>query len=221
MRGLVQLVMGLILAVVGAIWAGPAKGLLAGVSAALFGGFAEAVPVGIAIAGGLYILTGLLTMALSGIAGMFAGGASRKAAERQLSLFHELLAGAIVRMVGADGVIQKSELAMVSGVLEKFGQTPIPEKTIRSISESFIKDPDRYLSRMAEEGAKISEEQKTHILRACILVAMSDVSEDKSELDYLSAVAKALGVPEDRLAKIRDELSTVAQKLVSAAAFAA
>jgi uncharacterized tellurite resistance protein B-like protein len=221
MRGLVQIVLGLILAVAGAIWAGPAKGVLEEPSARVFGEFAGAVPVGLALAGGLYILTGLLTMVLSAIGGLFAAGAARKDIEKQLSLFHELLAGAIVRMVGADGIIQKSELAMVSGVLEKFGQTPIPEKTIRSISESFIKDPERYLNRMQADASKISDEQKTHILRACILVAMSDVSEDKSELDYLASVAKALDVSEDRLAKIRDELASVAQKLVSAAAFAA
>jgi uncharacterized tellurite resistance protein B-like protein len=221
MRGLVQLVLGLILAVVGALWAGPAKGALAGVSTQVFGGFAEAVPVGIAIAGGFYILTGLLTMLLSGVGALFARGAAGKAAERQLSVFHELLTGAIVRMVGADGLIQKSELAMVSGVLEKFGQTPVPEKTIRSISESFVKDPERYLAKMAGDAAKITDEQKAHILRACVLVAIADVSEDKSELDYLASVAKALDVSEDRLAKIRDELANVAQKLVGAAAFAA
>ncbi len=220
MRGLVQIVFGLILGVIGAVWAGPAKGLLAEQSARL-GSYADIVPIALIAAGGLYIVTGVITMILSGIAKLFAGGASQKKVAKQLDLFHELLTGAVVRMVGADGVIAPAELSMVSGVLEKFGQTTVPEKTIKSISESFVKDPDRYLTMMAQRSGEVSDDQKTHILRACLLVAMSDVAVKEEEVGYLNRVAQSLKISTDKLVKIRDDMTNVTQKLVNAAAFAA
>jgi len=221
MRGLVQIVFGLVIGVVGAVWAGPAKNMLAETSAQLLGDYAEPVPIALAFAGGLYVVTGVITMVLSGFTDLFASGREKKAAARRLDLFHELLTGAIVRMVGADGQIAPSELSMVSGVLEKFGQTPVAEKTIRSIAQSFVKDPDHYLKMMADRSGGITDEQKAHILRACLLVAMADVTQDPSELEYLRYVAEALEIAPERMAKIRDELSNVTQKLVGAAAFAA
>ena len=150
MRGLVQIVLGLIIGVIGALWAGPARSLLADATAAIPGGFGEALPVGLMIAGGFYLVTGLITMVLSGAADLMAKGRETKEETRKLDLFHELLTGAAVRMVGADGRIADSEMAMVSGVLETFGQTPVPEKTIRSIAEASAKNPEKYVSLMAE-----------------------------------------------------------------------
>ena len=221
MRGLVQIVLGLIIGVIGALWAGPARSLLADATAAIPGGFGEALPVGLMIAGGFYLVTGLITMVLSGAADLMAKGRETKEETRKLDLFHELLTGAAVRMVGADGRIADSEMAMVSGVLEKFGQTPVPEKTIRSIAEASAKNPEKYVSMMAEKQGQLREEQKTHILRACLLVAMADVVMDPAELDYLNRVAEALQVAPERLVSIRDELAAVTQRLVGAAAFAA
>ncbi len=221
MRGLVQVVFGLILAGLGALWAWPLRSMLAEVSTEYLGGVAAVAPAGLMIAGGLYVLTGLVTMIAAGIGGLFAKGSSRKAAAKQLDLFHELLTGATVRMVGADGKIAPAELSMVTGVLDKFGQTPVPEKTIKSISEASLKDPDRYINLMKSKSSELSDEQKTHILRACLLVAMSDVVTDPKEIAYLNAVAGALQVPTTQLIKISDDLTAVTQKLVSAAAFAA
>jgi uncharacterized tellurite resistance protein B-like protein len=221
MRGLVQIVFGLVLGVIGAIWAGPAKGMLAAQSTQLLGQYADVVPAGLVLAGGLYVITGVITMILSGIAKLFASGADRKKTAKRLDLFHELLTGATVRMVGVDHAITPAEVSMVSGVLEKFGQTPVPEKTIRSISESFVKDPDRYLNLTAEKSGELTEEQKTHILRACLLVAMSDVAVKEEEVGYLNRVAQALKISADKLIKIRDDMTNVTQKLVNAAAFAA
>ncbi len=221
MRGLVQIVFGLIIGVIGAVWAGPAKNMLAEATAQLLGDYAEPVPLALALAGGLYVVTGVITMVLSGVSNLFAAGAQKKAAARRLDLFHELLTGAAVRMVAVDGRIAPAELSMVSGVLGKFGQTPVAESTIRSIGESFVKDPDRYLKLMAEKSGGVSDEQKTRILRACLLVAMADVAQHASESEYLEHVADALKVPPEQLAKINGELSNVTQKLVGAAAFAA
>jgi uncharacterized tellurite resistance protein B-like protein len=221
MRGLVQIVFGLILGAVGALWAWPLRGMLAEVSTRILGDFAAQAPAGLMIAGGLYVLTGLLTMLFSGIAGIFAKGASKKAAAKQLDLFHELLTGATVRMVGADGQIAPPEMSMVSGVLDKFGQTPVPEKTIKSISEAFVKDPDRYINLMKSKSGELSDDQKSHIVRACLLVAMSDVAMTENELTYLKAVADALKISPQDLDKIKSDLTAVTQKLVSAAAFAA
>jgi uncharacterized tellurite resistance protein B-like protein len=221
MRGLVQIVFGVILAAVGGLWIGPLKGPLADVSTRYLGDLATLVPAGLVIAGALYVLTGVLTMIFSGIAGLMSKGTSKRKAAKQLDLFHELLTGATVRMVGADGKIQPAELSMVSGVLEKFGQSPVPEKTIKSISESFVKDPDRYLNLMKSKSGEISDDQKSHIVRACLLVALSDVTMNDSELAYLKAVADALKIPAEQLDKIKSDLTAVTQKLVSAAAFAA
>jgi uncharacterized tellurite resistance protein B-like protein len=221
MRGLVQIVFGLIIGVIGAVWLGPAKNMLAAQSAQLLGPYAEPAPIALALAGGLYVLTGLITMGLSGFNSLFAAGAARRKAARRLDLFHELLAGATVRMVGTDGKIEPAEMSMVSGVLEKFGQELIPEKTIRSISQSFLKEPDRYLTMMAEKAGELTDEQKAHIIRACMLVAMADVASDASELEYLKHVAQALKIAPERLGKVRDEVTKVTQKLVGVAAFAA
>jgi uncharacterized tellurite resistance protein B-like protein len=224
MRGLVQIVFGLIIGVVGAVWLGPAKAMLQPLTdqtTHLLGGQADPVPVALAFAGGLYVLTGAITMVLSGLTNLFSAGAEKKKAAHRLDLFHELLTGATVRMVGADGRIEPAELSMVSGVLEKFGQTPVAEKTIRSIAASFNKDPERYLKMMGDKAGDITDEQKTSILRACLLVSMADVTVDGSEVEYLKNVAQALEVAPERLAKIREELTNVTQKLVGAAAFAA
>ncbi|MGD2133839.1 MAG: TerB family tellurite resistance protein [Maricaulaceae bacterium] len=217
-----QIVFGLVLGVAAAIWIGPANGLLTPLAADAVGEtYANAAPAGLAIAGALYVVTGLITMVLSGISNLFARGASEKEQARQLDTFHDLLTGATVRMVGADGVIAASEMNMVSSVLEKFGQTPIAEKTIRSIAEASAKDPDKYLRLMEHKEHELNPEQKTHILRACLLVAMADVVLDPAELEYLNKVAEALKVPPEKLQQIRDELTNVTQRLVGAAAFAA
>jgi uncharacterized tellurite resistance protein B-like protein len=221
MRGLVQIVFGLVIGVIGAVWAGPANSMLAEPSANLLGDFAAAAPLALALAGGLYVVTGLITMVLSGIHNLMARSADKKAEARQLDLFHEILTGATVRMVGADGVIAPAELSMVSGVLEKFGQTPVPAKTITSIAQAAAKEPDRYLNLMSQKADSLTDQQKDHILRACLLVAMADVVLDAAELEYLNRIAQALKVPEERLTAIRDELTNVTSKLVGAAAFAA
>lgn len=221
MRGLTQIVFGLILAGIGSLWNWPLRGALSEVSTRYLGDFADLVPVGLMIAGGLYVLTGVVTTIASGIGGLLSKGTSKRKAAKQLDLFHELLTGATVRMVGADGKIQPAELSMVSGVLDKFGQSPVPEKTIKSISESFVKDPDRYIKLMQSKAGELSDDQKSHILRACLLVAMSDVTMNEPELAYLKAVSDALKVSSQQLAKIQSDLTAVTQKLVSAAAFAA
>lgn len=221
MRGLVQIVFGLIIGVIGAAWAGPLNGVLDGLAEQYLGQFAAPAPVGLALAGGLYVITGLVTMVLSGVANLTAKGRERKDEQKQLDVFHELLTGATVRMVGADGVIAPAEMSMVTGVLEKFGQTPVAEKTIRSIAEASAKDPERYINLMRQHADDITDEQKTHILRACLLVAMADVVLDPAEIEYLNKVAEALKVPPERLDEIRKELTDVTAKLVGAAAFAA
>ena len=221
MRGLVQIVFGLILAVAAALWLGPADGLIEPVVAGTLGEYAEAAPIALAFAGGLYVVTGVITMILSGISNLFARGADDKVKARQLDLFHDLLTGATVRMVGADGDIAPAEISMVSGVLEKFGQTPVAEKTIRSIAEAAAKNPGKYLGLMAEKESQLAEDQKLRILRACLLVAMADMMLDPAEVEYLNQVAEALKVDPARLQTIRDDLTNVTQKLVGAAAFAA
>jgi uncharacterized tellurite resistance protein B-like protein len=220
-RGIVQVVLGLIIGVIGALWAGPAKSMLADATAAIPGGFGEAVPLALAFAGGLYVVTGVITMVLSGIHNLMSQGAQRKKELKQLGVFHELLTGVAVRMVGADGVIAPAEMTMVSSVLEKFGQSPIAEKTIRSIATAAAKDPEKYLALMADKQGSITDEQKTRILRAGLLVAMADVTVHDAEIEYLQKAAEALKVPPEQLGKIRDELTNVTQKLVGAAAFAA
>jgi uncharacterized tellurite resistance protein B-like protein len=226
MRGLVQIIFGLILGVIGAVWVGPARNMLADetakLTATLLGEYAQQpIPVALLLAAGLYVVTGLITMVLSGFGHLFKADVEGRQAAKRLDLFHELLTGATVRMVGADGKIEPAELSMVSGLLEKFGQTPVAEKTIRSIAASFNKDPERYLKMMTDKAGNITDEQKASILRACLLVSMADVTVDVAEVEYLKRVAQALKVAPERLAKIREELTSVTQKLMGAAAFAA
>lgn len=221
MRGLVQIVFGLIVGGIGAAWAGPLWATVSGPAEELLGAYARPAPVGLQIAGGLYVVTGLVTMVASGLSGMMASGRDAKDEQRQLDIFHELLTGATVRMVGIDGVIAPAEMSMVSGVLEKFGQTPVADKTIRSIAEASAKDPERYLNMMRDRAGDITDEQKTHILRACLLVAMADVVLDPAEVEYLNKVAEALNVPAERLDAIKRDLTAVTAKLIGAAAFAA
>lgn len=215
MSGLVQIIFGVILVI------GGGSLHLSGAKIAPDG--LEWLVPGAGLTGATYIVTGLLSMAGGAIGKAFTrdDGPDPKALKRQLDKFHELMAGAAVRMVGADGQIGKAEMAMVSGILEKHGQTKIPEGTIASIAQAAHANPDKYVELIVSEGGVLSVEQKEHILRACLLVAMADVVIDPAELDYLKKVADALNLEEARINAIRDELTAVAQKLVGAASFAA
>jgi hypothetical protein len=97
----------------------------------------------------------------------------------------------------------------------------VAEKTVRTIAEASAKDPDHYLHRIAHNAGDLTEEQRTHILRACLLVGMADVVLDAAEVEYLQKVSEALKLPQEKIDAVRAELTTVASKLVGAAAFAA
>ncbi len=181
----------------------------------------DAASGGFILAGLVFALTGVVTMIATRLAGMLNRGRDEAAERQQLDLFHELLTGAAVRMVGADGVVAPSEVAMLQGVLERFGQQPVNEKTIRSIAEASAKDPDHYLGRIHRQADELTEEQRTHILRACLLVGMADVVLDAAEVEYLQKVSEALKLPQEKIDAVRAELTNVASKLVGAAAFAA
>lgn len=208
--------------------------LLAAAGAALTFGAADAAPqniraylgeparYGLFIAAGTFVITALFTAIFGLFAGLGRGeGRERARAQRALDAFHEILTGATVRMVGADGVVSPAEISMVSSVLQKFGQTPVAEETIRSIARAAHANPDRYLNLIKEKSDILTVEQKNHILRGCLLVAMADVMIDPAELEYLRQVADALELPEETIASVRQELENVAQQLVGAAAFAA
>lgn len=217
MNGRTQVIIGLILGSLGMALIVTRAGFL---PASLAAYLSEPVRFGMVIAGGFYAVFGVLTAIGAGLSGGDRG-AARREEERQrraLSAFEELLVGATVRMVGADGVVAESELAMVQSVLEKYGQSPVDERTIRSIAQASHEDPDRYLNMIRERGEILSTEQKTKILRACLLVAMADVMLDPEELEYLRRVAEALDLPDETVAAVRQELQNVTQQLVGAAA---
>ncbi len=228
--GLVQVVIGAILAAVG--WASltiaPLHAVARQGAAALPGAdgainsVAAGLGFGATIGGGLLVLFGLLGVAVRALSSGDKDPADDpRARERQLEAFHELLAGSVGRMVGIDGQITPSELGMVAGVVEKFGGVRVGEATIKRLSEGGEEGAQRFAEDMKSRGAALTEEQKEHIVRASLLVAMADLTFDETESRFLNQIAASLGMSDAKLAEIRSSVTDVAQKLVGAAAFAA
>ncbi len=175
--------------------------------------------MGLYIAAGVYatfaVLTALFNLAFD--PSKASQRRDRRAEAEALDAFHEILTGATVRMVGADGVVSDAELTMVRSVLKKFGQRPVGDDTIRSIANAAHADPQRYVELIKEKREIITAEQKSQILRGCLLVAMSDIMVDPAELDYLRLVAEALGLDEGAIRAVQADLQNVAQQLVGVA----
>ena len=216
MSGILQVLIGLIVGGAGAaVWQAPqARTMVEPYLAAN----TDAIAFGGVIAGGLWIVFGVLTMIFGAI---FGGGGGRELStgdvRQQLNKFHELMTGLVVRMVGADGRIDPAEMQMVQGILQKHGQTPIPEKTIASIAKSAAEDPTRYLKIVQEESDVLTGEQKEAILRACMLVATADIMLDDGEMQYLHQIGQALALQPEQVEAVRADISNVAQRLMGAA----
>lgn len=185
-------------------------------------GWADFIGYGFVGAGLAFFVLGLVGLVFALIGGVTGGRKVRvdnpEQARRKIETFHRLLGGAAARMASADGAISDAETAMVSGILEKYGQLKFTEKEIRALSTGGVKDADAFLDSVRQARNDLSDEQREQIVRAALLVAMADLRTDEDELAFLKALADALGLSDGELAKIRDGVSSVTQRLVGAAA---
>lgn len=184
-------------------------------------GWADFVGYGLVGAGLALLLFGVIGMvagAIAGLSGGRSGAENEKQARRRIETFHRLLGGAAARMAAMDGHVSASENAMVAGILEKYGNLRFTEKEIEALARGGTREAKGYLDSVREARKELTPEQREQIVRAALLVAMADLQTDDSELEFLRALADALGLDEDELKRIRNSVSSVTERLVSAAA---
>jgi len=184
-------------------------------------GWADVVSYGLMGAGASFVLFGAIGAVIAAIFGLGKARApkqdSQKETRRKIETFHRILGGGAARMAAADGHISSSEIGMISGILEKYGELRFTEKEIRTLAQGGVKEAQGYLDSVREAKGDLSLEQRRQVIRAALLVAMADLETTQDELAFLRALADALGLSETELNEIRDGVSTVTQRLVGAA----
>jgi uncharacterized tellurite resistance protein B-like protein len=185
-------------------------------------GWADFIGYGFVGAGFAFFSLGVIGLIFAIFAGLLGGARKARAenpeqARRKIETFHRLLGGAAARMAGADGAISDAETAMVGGILEKYGNLRFTEKEIRALSSGGVKESQAFLDSVRQARGDLTGEQREQIVRAALLVAMADLRTDEDELSFLKALADALGLSESELARIRDGVANVTQRLVGAA----
>ncbi|MCG8442428.1 MAG: TerB family tellurite resistance protein, partial [Caulobacterales bacterium] len=129
--------------------------------------------------------------------------------------------GAVARMAAADGVVKSAEIAMVQGVVDKFAGVSLEPETVRRMAEGGTQRADEFITHIREAGGALSDEQREHVVRAALLVAMSDLEVQEDESRFLADISAAMGLTEEKLAAIRGGVENVAQRLIGVAAVTA
>lgn len=180
-----------------------------------------AVAMAIYGAGGALVFFGLMTIVFRGVGNLFSGKAEEIDLEsvrvRQMEVFHEALSGAVARMAAADGDVTPSEVAMVQGILEKYTGMRLKPEEVQKLAEQGEERTKAYLAKLRKIEGQLEESQKENVVRAAFLVAVSDLNQDEREAKLLNEIADALGLDEERLARVRKSVAELSEKLVGAA----
>ena len=125
--------------------------------------------------------------------------------------FYETLLNVMILMMLVDGTIEDAEKAAIGDLFEKIvGIDLAPQDLNAEIRRAIARGPDGLMFDIAAQRHTLDQEMRIMFLRAALLVAFSDGEFADAEQHGLARIAEALGVTDEQLRAMIEELSAAA-----------
>lgn len=127
---------------------------------------------------------------------------------RDIAAEFERAAGLIMaKMVLADGVIDDSEIATMQDVYGRITGTTVEREVITKLIESANSEPATAQQIAADFGTRLNADGQELVMKAVLLIALSDGDFAQEEKDMANAIGKALGMSNAHMKGIFAEVS--------------
>jgi uncharacterized tellurite resistance protein B-like protein len=125
--------------------------------------------------------------------------------------FYETLLNVMILMMLVDGTIEDAERGAISDLFEKIVGIELAQTDLDAeIGRAVNRGPDGLMFDIAAQRHTLDQEMRIMFLRAALLVAFSDGEFADAEQHGLARIAEALGVTDEQLRAMIEELSAAA-----------